>query len=445
MEKILGQYRIVREIGKGGMGIVYQGTDMVNHKAVAVKILPPYMVDRSTVERFSREVQALIRLKHPHIVEAYHFGAQNGEHFFVMEYVEGETVKSLIRQKGALDTKLCVDIVMQTAEALAFAHREHSMSHRDVKPENIVLQKNGNVKLMDFGLVQIPDATRVTMASSTVGTVEYMSPEQAAGGEIDTRTDIYSLGVSLYEMLTGRLPFQGENFQAIMMKHKYETPPSLRSINPRIPVELEAIVNKAMTKDVASRYQKMDHFLDDISAFSRIKGNSRFSPQSIAVGQTVIMDRLVPPTRKKTDHKRKNFSKIFIIVGSFVVILAVSAFFFSKSGLWEALEEKFLSTSSSEDLSHETASDMENLERADKYYQNGLVLLGEERVQEAIDAFKQTINLRSDYALYHKDLALAYEQNKTRSLAVMCWKNVLKYDRDGEFRELANSHLERLK
>lgn len=439
MEKILGQYRIIREIGKGGMGIVYQGMDMVNHKAVAIKILPPHMVDRSTVERFSREVQALIRLKHPHIVEAYHFGAQEGEHFFVMEYVEGETIKSLIRQKGALDTKLCVDIVTQTAEALAFAHNEHGISHRDVKPENIVMQKNGHVKLMDFGLVQIPDVTRVTMANSTVGTVEYMSPEQAAGGEIDTRTDIYSLGVSLYEMLTGRLPFQGENFQAIMMKHKYETPPPLRSINPGIPVELEAIVNKAMAKDVASRYQKMDQFIDDIRAFLRAKGNLRFFPQPIAVEQTVIMDQIAP------ERKRRNFLKIPVIAGAFVVILAVSAFFFFKSGLWEALERKIPSASSSEDLSHETASDMENLERADQYHQNGLTLLAEGRAQEAMDAFKQAITLRSDYALYHKDLALAYEQNKAKSLAVISWKNVLKYDRAGEFRELAESHLEELK
>jgi len=222
-DKMIGKYKVLREIGVGGMGIVYKGIDPADQKAVAIKVLPPSNTDRAAVQRFNREAQAMSQMNHPNLVRVYEHGMTQGQNFYAMEYVEGESLKSYIKHRGPMKEKDAAGIIIQACRALSYTHRQ-GITHRDIKPANIMLTVDGKVKVMDFGLVQIPGLTKVTQEGSAVGTAEYMSPEQIDGMEIDTRTDIYSLGITMYEMLTGRVPFKGDNVHTVFLKHKEEVP-----------------------------------------------------------------------------------------------------------------------------------------------------------------------------------------------------------------------------
>jgi len=434
MERFIKNYKILREIGKGGMGIVYKALNIETQKTYAIKVLPANMVDRSTVERFTREAQAMARLRHPNLVAVLDMGMTEGQHYYVMEFIDGETVRSLIKEKGALSLDVALKIILKTADALNYTHGE-GIIHRDVKPGNIMVTKEGLVKLMDFGLVKIPGVTKVTGSGSTVGTAEYMSPEQIYGEEIDTRSDIYSLGVTIYEMLTGEVPFKADTLQATLMKHKYEPPPPLRNINPQIPEEIERIVMKALSKNVSTRYQKVQELIDDIHKFKGVKSQEE-------------------PKEKAAFSEGVDKSKVIKEIISGLIFLGVIALCILGIIKRAEVYEFFLTVSSNihlpflkegDDLIKETKHDLNRINIADKHYHMGLKYYKSGDFENAISEYKKAISLRKDYGAYYRDLALAYEKQGNPAKAVEALNELLKNDRSGSFAEGAIRHMERLK
>ena len=277
MSRILaGRYELTEKIGEGGMAVVYKGRDRLLNRYVAIKILKPeFARDAKFIESFRRESQAAASLSHPNIVNIYDVGREGNIHYIVMELIEGSILSDLIKQHGALDWKRAVEITKQIARALSFAHANHII-HRDVKPHNIMITQSGTAKITDFGIAKVLSSSNVGENTGTVmGSVHYFSPEQARGGYIDEKSDIYSLGIVLYEMLTGKVPFDGENPVAVALMHINDamTPP--RELNPEIPLSVEAVVMKATDKIQINRYATADEMLKalDDAEFTEMIGN----------------------------------------------------------------------------------------------------------------------------------------------------------------------------
>lgn len=263
IQRILARrYELQELIGGGGMADVYKAQDKLLDRAVAVKILhQQYANDAEFVEKFRREATAAAKLAHPNIVNIYDVGEDGGSQYIVMEYVSGPTLKEVIQQKGCLEPIEAVRIAKEIASALESAHR-NNLVHCDIKPHNILVMPDGHIKVTDFGIARAVSASTMTYSGSVMGSVHYFSPEQAKGTVITTKSDVYSLGVVLYEMLTGKLPFNGETSVSIALKHLQEEPVPIRQINPSIPPVLEAIVQKAMSKDPADRPSSTELYAD---------------------------------------------------------------------------------------------------------------------------------------------------------------------------------------
>ena len=263
------RYSVRRSVGHGGMAQVYEGTDTVLGRTVAIKVLAPQFArDEAFVARFRREAQAAASLNHPGVVSVYDTGSDDGVHYIVMEYVAGRTLAQVLEQEGRLQPERAAEIARSVAQALSFAHSA-GIIHRDVKPANIMLGSGGGVKVMDFGIARALSSQTLTQTATVLGTASYLSPEQAQGEAVDARSDIYSLGVVLYEMLTGRPPFSGDSPVAVAYKHVREDPPLPSSIAPEVPQELEAIVMKAMAKNPANRYASAQEMAEDLDRFLR--------------------------------------------------------------------------------------------------------------------------------------------------------------------------------
>lgn len=263
IQRILARrYELQELIGGGGMADVYKAQDKLLDRAVAVKILhQQYANDAEFVEKFRREATAAAKLAHPNIVNIYDVGEDGGSQYIVMEYVSGPTLKEVIQQKGCLEPIEAVRIAKEIASALESAHR-NNLVHCDIKPHNILVMPDGHIKVTDFGIARAVSASTMTYSGSVMGSVHYFSPEQAKGTVITTKSDVYSLGVVLYEMLTGKLPFNGETSVSIALKHLQEEPVPIRQLNPSIPPVLEAIVQKAMSKDPADRPSSTELYAD---------------------------------------------------------------------------------------------------------------------------------------------------------------------------------------
>ena len=263
IQRILARrYELQELIGGGGMADVYKAQDKLLDRAVAVKILhQQYANDAEFVEKFRREATAAAKLAHPNIVNIYDVGEDGGSQYIVMEYVSGPTLKEVIQQKGRLEPIEAVRIAKEIASALESAHR-NNLVHCDIKPHNILVMPDGHIKVTDFGIARAVSASTMTYSGSVMGSVHYFSPEQAKGTVITTKSDVYSLGVVLYEMLTGQLPFNGETSVSIALKHLQEEPVPIRQLNPSIPPVLEAIVQKAMSKDPADRPSSTELYAD---------------------------------------------------------------------------------------------------------------------------------------------------------------------------------------
>jgi len=263
-----GRYEIVRHLARGGMAEVYLARDLLLDRPVALKVLfPEFSGNRSFVERFRREARAAANLNHPNIVSIYDWGEENGTYFIVMEYIDGLTLREVIRAEGRLAPERSAAIGADIAAALDFAHRG-GVIHRDVKPGNVII--SGMVKVTDFGIARANDPQEsLTQTGAVMGTATYFSPEQAQGVAIDPRSDVYALGVVLYEMVAGRPPFTGESPVAIAYQHVRETPVPLSQHNPHVPPDFDAVVMKAMAKNRADRYASADELRADLVRFVR--------------------------------------------------------------------------------------------------------------------------------------------------------------------------------
>jgi len=262
---ILGnRYEIVEKIGSGGMALVYKARCRLLNRYVAVKILRQELIeDKEFISRFSIEAQAAASLSHPNVVSVYDVGQQDNIYYIVMEYVEGITLKEYIAENGPMKWREALNFSIQICSALEHAHKKHIV-HRDIKPHNIIVTKDGMLKVTDFGIAHAVSTSTITMGGNTIGSVHYFSPEQARGGYTDEKSDIYSLGIVMYEMLTARVPFDGDRPVIVAMKHIQEQPVPPREINSSIPVAVESIILKAIAKEQRNRYASATAMLSDL-------------------------------------------------------------------------------------------------------------------------------------------------------------------------------------
>lgn len=319
---LAGRYEIVEKIGEGGMAYVFKARDNLLNRYVAVKVLKKeYSEDETFVKRFRTEAQSAASLTHPNIVSVYDVGEDNGVSYIVMELLESKTLKDYIEEKGPLSSDLTLKIAAQIASALEAAHKAHIV-HRDIKPQNIILNKNLVAKVTDFGIAKVTNVSAATITSfgSTMGSVHYFSPEHAKGGYTDAKSDLYSLGVVMYEMATGRLPFDGESAVSVALKQIQEEPKPPIEVNPNVSPALNQIILKAMEKSTAKRYQTATEMLTDISvALSNPNTSLATRTQSsVEAGATQVIPTLdnlndessmVPNVRTRSAGPRSGYSK----------------------------------------------------------------------------------------------------------------------------------------
>ena len=303
----VSHYKILEKLGGGGMGVVYKAQDTSLKRSVALKFLPPELTrDPEARERFIHEAQAASALEHSNICSVHEIGEYDGQTFIVMGYYEGETLKRKI-ERGPLPVDEAINITSQVAQGLAKAH-EAGIVHRDIKPANIIVTKDGVAKILDFGLAKVSGRTLLTKSGTTLGTAAYMSPEQARGESADRRTDLWSLGVTFYEMLTGHRPFESDYEQALVYSILNEDPKPMRDLRSEVPEAIEKISRRSMAKKVEDRYQNADEFLSDLSSYQTGTDLSR-------------------QTRRVTTRRRKRFYAVLgaaVIIGATLLIVVFS-------------------------------------------------------------------------------------------------------------------------
>ncbi|HYH27307.1 MAG TPA: Stk1 family PASTA domain-containing Ser/Thr kinase [Actinomycetota bacterium] len=330
---LAGRYEIGAAVGQGGMAKVFRATDDVLGRTVAVKVLAPeFARDEQFVERFRREAQAAAALNHPNIVSVFDTGSENGVHYIVMEYLEGRTLRDVLRDEGPLHPDRAAEVAESIAKALGSAHQQN-LVHRDVKPGNIMLTPSGDVKVMDFGIARATTGEALTQTATVLGTASYFSPEQAKGEPVDQRSDIYSVGCVLYELVTGRAPFTGDSPVAIVYKHVREEPVLPSAINPDVPAALEAVIMKALAKNPANRYQSASEMAADLA---RVRQGLPVAATPILPGETTqVVTRTQPADGTAVmapldDEPDRRGNKTWLVVLASILILGLlglAAFF----------------------------------------------------------------------------------------------------------------------
>ena len=312
------RYRIEKVIGVGGMAIVFKATDLLMRRVVAVKILKDEIsADEQSVKRFVNESKAVAMLSHQNIVNIYDVSVRENVKYIVMEFIEGITLTSYMKHREVLGLREIISYTMQILRALDHAHKK-GIVHRDIKPQNIMLIKNGIIKVTDFGIAKLPNAETVTMTDKAIGTVFYISPEQVTGKEIDRRSDIYSLGVMMYEMATGTLPFNADSPVSVAMKQVTDEPTPPREVNPYIPAGLEQIILRAMEKAPEDRYQSAEEM---IAQLQKLKENPKI----------IFKEKKVKPSKKAADDAAKKPKKTS--KSMFPIILGVTCAFLIAAGI----------------------------------------------------------------------------------------------------------------
>ncbi|MFW7432392.1 Stk1 family PASTA domain-containing Ser/Thr kinase [Vagococcus carniphilus] len=289
--KIGERYEIIGNIGSGGMANVYLATDLILNREVAVKVLRfDFQNDQDAIRRFQREALAATEMVHPNIVSVYDVGEENGMQYIVMEYVKGTDLKQYIRNQKNIPLNVVVDIMGQVLSAISLAH-QHRIIHRDLKPQNILVNEDGTAKITDFGIAIALSETSITQTNTLLGSVHYLSPEQARGGMATRQSDIYALGIILYELLTGAVPFEGESAVSIALKHFQKEMPSVRDTNPNIPQPLENVVLRATAKETADRYATVDDMFADLkTALSPERANEAPFEPTAMMDETIMLD-----------------------------------------------------------------------------------------------------------------------------------------------------------
>ncbi|MEW9124008.1 MAG: Stk1 family PASTA domain-containing Ser/Thr kinase [Thermotaleaceae bacterium] len=350
--RILGnRYEILEKIGGGGMALVYKAKCQLLNRYVAVKILrPEFTSDEDFISKFKRESQAAASLSHPNIVNIYDVGNDDHDiYYIVMEYVKGKTLKQYIKEKGTLETEDCIHIAKQIALALQHAHSNHIV-HRDIKPHNILITDDSRVKVTDFGIARAATSSTVTNTGNVIGSVHYFSPEQARGGYTDEKSDLYSLGIVMYEMITGRVPFEGESPISIALKHIHEDVVRPSLINKDIPKAMEDIIMKLIQKDQMKRYNNAKEILEDLNqalkqpmgSFVKIEEDDDSPTQVIPV----VTDDGLKGNRdigRKVSPKEKNKNKWIIggaVTTAFILALIFIGSMFYFNGVFNAQEKE---------------------------------------------------------------------------------------------------------
>ena len=338
-----GRYELLEKIGDGGMAVVYKGKDRLLNRFIAIKILrPEFTKDATFVENFKRESQAAAGLSHPNIVGVYDVGREGNINYIVMELIEGRTLNDIIEDEAPMDYRKVIDISKQVASALRVAHK-NKIIHRDVKPHNIMITNDGVVKLADFGIARAVNDATLSTGSKIVGSVHYFSPEQARGNYVDERSDIYSLGIVMYEMLTGKVPFDGENPVTVALKHINEeiVPPS--ELVDGIPPQLERCVMKATSKYQTNRYSSADEMieeLDNIAFVTNVIGDNVFSTSTYMEKnkkrKAAELEEEEEENRRRKKKKGKGKTAAIIIAAVLVVALAGGWFAAWKMGVFSS-------------------------------------------------------------------------------------------------------------
>ena len=332
-QKINDRYQIIRSIGEGGMANVYLAYDTILDRNVAVKVLRGDLAgDEKFVRRFQREAISASSLSHPNIVEMYDVGEDDGKYFIVMEYLEGVTLKSLIKKRKKLTLAEVIDIMLQLTSGIACAHESYII-HRDIKPQNILMLDNGLVKITDFGIAMALNNSELTQTNSVMGSVHYLPPEQANGSGATVKSDIYSLGILMFEALTGQLPFKGENAVEIAIKQMRDPIPSVCEMNPEIPQSIENIILKATAKNPKNRYDNVMEMHDDIA---RALDKDRRDEKKITFmyPETEFEEKELPSRTKTQEEKRskekeekkdKKINKFIMIFGIIIAVITIIA------------------------------------------------------------------------------------------------------------------------
>ena len=394
-QKINDRYEIIKSIGEGGMANVYLAKDNILDRKVAIKVLRGDLAaDDKFIRRFQREALSVSNLSHPNIVEIYDVGEEDGQHYIVMEYIEGKTLKQLLKKREFLTLPEVLDIMIQLTDGISHAHESYII-HRDIKPQNIMIEDDGKIKITDFGIAMALNATQLTQTNSVMGSVHYLPPEQATGQNATIKSDIYSLGILMYELITGTVPFKGDNAVEIALKHMKDKIPSIRKQDPTIPQSVENILLKAAAKNPRNRYDSAKEMHDDlVNCLNEEHKNDKkivfeYPENDIDSNSPLISQKTTTKPKKEIETPNENnnddFEEIYeepkkrnallIILTSFFLLLLISLGIF-----W------IITTKEVEDV---IVPDVENLtleEAINKLTEKGFTYTTEQKNSETVES-----------------------------------------------------------